>query len=70
MKKQSCKDCLHCKVKLDKSSPAGGLLAYCGMDAWPNESHTETYSRLFEAGGNALAAEYADGCLYYEDMAS
>ncbi len=73
MKRPSCKDCLHCKVKTDPSlarnSPETALVTYCDKDAWPAKGHTETYNRFFGTSGNALALQFADGCLHYDDMA-
>ncbi len=68
MKRPSCQDCRHCKVREESGRP-GEPQAYCGKDAWPDEGRPRDLKSLFGTRGAALAARLADGCLHYEDMA-
>jgi len=69
MKRPSCRDCLHCKVRTGQPMEAREPVAYCDKDSWPAMGHTELVSLFHGPNGMAMAARFAEGCLHFEDMA-
>ena len=68
MIKPTCRECLHCRVKSDPiGNDPSGQLAFCSMDAWPARNQTQAITALLEKG-TSWPAEFADGCVHFEDM--